>query len=165
MWLFVGAGYGYRLVDLCSWIFHCHSSKAHTECSGQNQSWIPLLEIQNNFTYFKNLLLQLAWGAFIPSCMIFFLGCFSQFGNTAIVGLIPEWSRSFSKRCVSLGSLCSDSCVKMNSMFLWAWLLCWLVPLASCCQPGWFSSLRYLELFQCSSYYLLSSCVSGIVSA
>lgn len=57
----LGTGYRWRLVDLCRWMFHCHSSKTLPECSGQYQNWIPPLKIQSYFTDLKEKNCNCSW--------------------------------------------------------------------------------------------------------
>lgn len=96
----------------------------------------------------KKLHLQLAWGIFISSSMIF-SDVFLRLGILELLG-------SSHSDLGLVGFLCSNSCVKMNSIFLsGAQLLCWPVHLESCCQSGWFNSRGHLDFFQCCFYYFI----------
>lgn len=145
-----GTGYRWRLYDLCRWRFHCQSSKTLPECSGQDQNWIPPLNIQSNFTDLKKITTSVGLRGFHFKLRDFSQIFFLRMGILELLGSSHN----------DLGSLCSNSCVKMNSIFCSGpHLLCWPVHLESCCHCGWFNSTGYLGFFfQCCSYYFVPAC-------
>lgn len=149
----LGPGYRWRFFYLCRWIFHCQSSKTLPECSGQN--WIPPLKIQSNFTDLKKKEkdCNCSWPeGFSFQAPWLFSDVFLRLGILELLGSSHNDLGLF-------GSLCSNSCVKMNSIVLpGPQLLCWPVHLESCCQSGWFNSTGHLDFSQCCSYYFIPAC-------
>lgn len=155
----LGTGYRWSLYDLCRWLFHCQSSKTLPECSGQYQNWIPPLKIQSSFTDLKERKKKKNWSEeFSFQAPWLFSNVFLRLGILELLG-------SSHNDLGLVGSLCSDSWVMMNSIFLSGpHLLCWPEHLESCCQSGWFNSTGHLDFSQCCSYYFIPACVRWCLS-